>query len=487
MPAGQSVLEGKRVTDKYPIEALAHFKGMGPLKNIAAGGTGWFYSFFLANITNGGTAPLIPLFLVVAFSGTLLQVGLVTAATSIASIPAFIIWGNLSDHLHRRKLFIVEGIAGLAVSMAIMWLSVDFAMFLAANFLLGLLYAASAPAGTALLIERTPKEQWSTYLGRFSKLGGAGYLLGLVAGGIWFSTLSSDATSMRLFFAFATFIAVLGSIAAVLLVKEGDGSHSQKHGMHWSSAAVIPLHISERAKYMPSRIGAVIRLAGRDRNERKEISSRLWLYYAVTMLFSTGFTAFYAVFPTFLSSYRGGHSGIGESAIFLVYIGSSLAATLTYGRVSAMARRSGEGRLQAYAASARSIMIPGFFLAGLFAATPIEAVGAMLLLNSIMGFCWAIISVTGQSMVAAMAGPHARGEAIGLYNASTGVGAIVGAIAGGYLAQTAGYLGDFLICSLSIVTGVVLLVAEGMAHGASSLDPGVDDFATNEGAHSLQE
>lgn len=441
---------------------------MGPLKNAAADRTGWFYSFFLANVTNGGTAPLIPLFLVVAFSGSLFQVGLVTAVTSIASIPAFIIWGNLSDHLHRRKLFIVEGFAGLAVSMAIMWLSADFIMFLAANFLLGLLYAASPPAGTALLIERTPKEQWSSYLGRFSKLGGAGYLLGLVAGAFWFTAFSSDAASMRLFFGFATLVAIGGAIAATMLVEDSSPSTrtSPRHrqNAHWSNAADIPLHISERAKYLPSRIGAVIRLAGPDRAERSGISSRLWLYYIVTMLFSTGFTAFYAVFPTFLSRYMGERFAIGESMIFLIYVGNSLTATLTYEHVTLMARRTGERRLQAYAAAGRSVLIPSFFVVGLFASTPIEVVAGMLLLNSVMGFCWAIISVTGQSMVASMAGLQARGEAIGLYNSSTGFGAILGAIAGGYVAQTSGYLGDFTMCSLAVAAGVVLLVTEGVDH-----------------------
>lgn len=442
---------------------------MGPLSKSTADGTGWFYSFFLANVTNGGTAPLIPLFLVVAFSGTLLQVGLVTAATSIASIPAFIIWGNLSDHMQRRKLFIVEGFAGLAISMAVMWLSTDFLMFLAANFLLGLLYAASAPAGTALLIERTPREQWSSYLGKFSKLGGAGYLVGLIAGGLWFSTLSSNAANMRLFFGFAMIVAMIGAVAAFLLVDESSPSvhaaHHRRHNIHWSSAADIPLHISERAKYMPSRIGAVIRLAGRDRNERKEISSRLWVYYAVTILFSTGFTAFYAVFPTYLSRFLGGKFAIGESLIFLIYVGNTLIATLTYSHVTRMAKKSGERRLQALAAMTRSLLIPSFFLVGLVAISPFEFVAGMLLLNSAMGFCWAIISVTGQSMVASLAGPHARGEAMGLYNAATGAGAIAGAIAGGYVAQTAGYLGDFLLCSLMVVTGVILLTVQGFAHG----------------------
>ncbi len=405
-----------------------------------------------------------------AFSGTLTQVGLITAATSMASIPAFIVWGNLSDHLHRRKLFIIEGFAGLAVSMGMMWLSVDFAMFLLANFLLGLLYAASAPAGTALLIEQTSREQWAEYLGRFSKMDGAGYLIGLTAGAAWFTFFASTAESMRMFFVLATAFAVSSAVVALLLVNDSrsrkGSAHLRPHSSHWNEAAGIPLHFSERAKYIPSRIGAVIRLAGPSASERKEIGRNLWTYYCVTALFSTGFTAFYVVFPNYLSTNLGTRFGIGESFIFLIYIGSSLTSTLTYGKVSAMARRNGEGRLQAAAASARVMIIPTFFLAAVSLRTSGEVLAAMLLLNALMGFCWAIISVTGQSMVASMAGPHVRGEAIGIYNSATGAGAIAGAMIGGVVSQFAGYFNDFIVSSALVASGVLLLLVTGVASKA---------------------
>lgn len=435
---------------------------MGTLSAATSGRTGWFYSFLLANMTNGGTAPLIPLFLVVAFSGTLLQVGVITAATSVASIPAFIIWGNLSDHLHRRKLFIVEGFAGLVVSMAIMWMSVNFAMFFVANFLLGLLYSASAPAGTALLIEQTPKEQWVSYLGRFSRLGGAGYLLGLVAGALWFYALPSTPFDMRTFFLFSTVTAISGTLLAYFLVdekKDVPGREGGRKENQWNAIAGVPLHITERAKYLPSRIGAVIRLAAPSNQERGEISGRLWLYYLVTVLFSTGFTAFYAVFPNYLADYLGRKFSIGESLIFLVYIGSSLSSTLTYSRVSSMARRKGEKNLQAIAATARVLLIPSFFFIPLLLRSTEEVVLSMVVLNSMMGLCWAIISVTGQSMVARMAGPHIKGEAIGLYNSSTGTGAIMGALMGGLVTQNLGYMSDFIFSSAFVLTGVSVLAA----------------------------
>ncbi len=458
----------------YCFSRSATFKGWGTLKFHSYSKTGWFYGYFLANISNGGTAPLIPLFLVLAFSGTLTQVGLVTAATSIASIPAYIIWGNLSDHLHRRKLFILEGLAGLAVSMALMWLSVNFFMFLIANFLLGLLYAASAPAGTALLIEQTPKEQWASCLGKFSKLGGAGYLTGLVAGAVWFSFVPSTQVDMRFFFAFSVLSALAGTALILLLVNEKTGEEINPPGhrrdSHWNAIAAVPLHLVERAKYLPSRMGAFVRLATPSQQERKEIPAGLWKYYAVVALFSTGFTSFYAVLPNYMADYLGTRFLVPESLIFLVYIGSSIASTLTYSRVSSISAAAGEKRLQSLALSARVLIIPSFFLPALFINNAGEVMLFLLILNSMMGVCWAIISVTGQSMVAKMAGPHIKGEAIGFYNAFTGIGAIAGAIAGGIVAQDAGYMSDFLLSSLFIASGITLLSALKMDSESSSGD-----------------
>lgn len=436
-------------------------KWMGTVSSDSKGYS-WFYSFFLTNVPNGGTAPLIPLFLVVAFSGTIIQVGLVTAATSVASIPAFIIWGNLSDHLHKRRLFIVEGFAGLAIAMLVMAFSVNFLMFFIANFLLGLLYTASAPAATALLMEQTPRELWSRMLGKFSKLGGAGYLAGLLFGALWFEAVPSTVIDMRFFFSVVGVIALAGTALAFFLIGEGEGNGDlhEKHRMNrWNAIASVPLGLNERAKYLPSRIGSFVRLATPSSGERAEVSRRLMLYYLVTILMSTGFTSFYAVYPNYLVDYLGPRFLIREPSVFAIYIGSSLVSTLTYGSVSKFSSIIGEKRLQSAALVARVLLIPSFFLFPLFLHTGAEVFLAMLGLNAAMGICWAVISVTGQSIVAGMAGPHTRGEAIGLYNSSFGVGAISGALIAGLVTEISGYFADFVFSSLSIVSGVIVLSA----------------------------
>lgn len=420
----------------------------------------WFYSFFLSNVPNGGTAPLIPLFVVIAFSGNVIQVGLVTAATSIASIPAYIVWGNLSDHLHLRKLFVIEGFAGLALSMFVMAASLDFTAFFIANFLLGLLFTASAPAGTALLIEQTPKEMWSSLLGKFSKLGGAGYLSGLIMGALWFELFPPNSTYMRLFFIFVGLMASASTVLASVMIREAPSERRKHHAhIHRNSIAEIPLRVNERAKYLPSRVTSFVKLVGPSGEGRGELGRRIWFYFLVTILISTGFTSFYVVFPNYLADFLGRRFGITESYVFTVYIASSVASTITYGSVSRFCSILSEKSVQSFALLSRIILIPLFFILPLVLSSGMEVLLSMIVLNALMGFCWAVISVTGQSIVARMAGPHTRGEAIGLYNSSMGVGSILGSIVAGFVTEIYGYAMDFLMASAWIVSGLIFLSA----------------------------
>src|SRR2546426_2632341 len=63
-------------------------------------GSHWFYSYLPQGVAGDATSALIPLF-AYALGGTLFTVGIIAAATSLASVPPFILWGSLSDRFAR--------------------------------------------------------------------------------------------------------------------------------------------------------------------------------------------------------------------------------------------------------------------------------------------------------------------------------------------------------------------------------------------------
>src|SRR5438093_10938139 len=82
-------------------------------------GSHWFYSYLPQGVAGGWTAALIPL-VASALGGTLFTVGIIAAAASLASVPAFMLWGSLSDRLARRKLFLLIGFVGSSVALLAM-------------------------------------------------------------------------------------------------------------------------------------------------------------------------------------------------------------------------------------------------------------------------------------------------------------------------------------------------------------------------------
>src|SRR3989442_10923688 len=126
----------------------------------SSNGEKWFYASLPNGMAGGATSPLIPLFTRV-LGGSIADVGAVAAASSIASVPAFIGWGNWSDRLHWRKAFVLIGFLGTAASLFLMGLSRDVPDFYLANLLAGALRAARPPAGAGLLLDAPQPGGWA--------------------------------------------------------------------------------------------------------------------------------------------------------------------------------------------------------------------------------------------------------------------------------------------------------------------------------------
>src|SRR2546426_10099036 len=106
-------------------------------------GSHWFYSYLPQGVAGGATSALIPLF-AYALGGNLSDIGIIAAATSLASVPAFMLWGSLSDRLGRRKGFLLFGFLGSGGASLPLGFSQAVSGVLPANLLAGFL---GAPAG----------------------------------------------------------------------------------------------------------------------------------------------------------------------------------------------------------------------------------------------------------------------------------------------------------------------------------------------------
>ncbi|MFA5312984.1 MAG: MFS transporter, partial [Methanomassiliicoccales archaeon] len=182
----------------------------------------WYYTFLPYNIAGGSTSNLIPLFVAQALKASVAEVGMVSAVTSMASVPANILWGNLSDITKRRKPFILMGFLGMALALLLMSISTTLPQYYLANFLMGLLSAAIAPVGTVLVLESFHRGEWGKRLGDFSKVGGIGWVIGLVIGIIWLMIFDGDGQdlSMRALFLLSSILCLVAMVLALRWVPE---------------------------------------------------------------------------------------------------------------------------------------------------------------------------------------------------------------------------------------------------------------------------
>ncbi|HII39719.1 MAG TPA: MFS transporter [Thermoplasmata archaeon] len=410
-------------------------------------GSKWFYSYLPQGIAGGATSPLIPLF-AYALGASLGDVGIIAAATSIASVPAFILWGSLSDRLKARKAFLILGFLGNAISFLAMAVCFNLPEFYLANLLIGFLGAASAPVGAVLVMETTAHDQWPNRLARMSQLTGVGYIAGLSVGCVWLSlgpAFVSGENAMRGLFVIGAALGLLSGLLAGMWLKEPKTFLDRK-----SIHLVDNLFRIERVKFLPMRMLHYLDF----RNHRTaRFSPSLRIYLVCVLLLFGGFTAFYGFFPILLQQVY----GFSNPEVFAVYIASQAASVTAYLRVGRWVRDRGGRRTQMYASLGRTILFPAFLAIGFLSLSPAAILVGILLLHAGVGLCWALINVSGSTFVSGLAPDDAHAEAMGAYNAVQGFGSILGPLLGGFVAEFYGYAPAIGVSVAFILGGVTIL------------------------------
>ena len=82
----------------------------------------------------------------------------------------------------------------------------------------------------------------------------------------------------------------------------------------------------------------------------------------------------------------------------------------------------------------------------------------ILVVHGLVGLCWAAINVAGSTIVSELAPSGERSGVLGAFNAVQGFGAILGPLAGGFIAHFLGFTAGLLASSVFIAAGVVALV-----------------------------
>ena len=424
------------------------------------GGERWYLSFFFLKMAGGASAPLVPLFVISVLGGGVGAVSIAIVSVSAATVPAFIIWGEYSDRTMHRRLPMVIGMGMMAFSFVIMGLSTDLGTFIAGNVMFGFFLAATVPTSTVLIMENNEEPEWGEAVGRFARISGMGWMIGMALGAAWFitaPTLLGTEPAMRTFMLICGVFSAVAYAMAMIWVREPPAHF----GRAWLVDELVTFRTwtFERARHIPSKLvfsggPHIIRKArtflpgwGRD----------LDIYLVATFFLFLGIQVFYVPFPVMLSE----EIGLGSSQIFVVYLASALAAAVMYAWAGREVDQLGNRRAQVMAWGGRAAIFPAFSLALFVSSQDMEGAAFLLVLvlNGAIGALFSIVSVAGITTALDLSPRRGKGEAVGAYNSVTGLGMIAGGLLGGVIASGWGYLAVFWSTAVISAVAVILLLA----------------------------
>lgn len=404
----------------------------------------WYLAYIFSNMSGGLLTPMIPLFISFYFHQGVVIVGIASSLSSLASVVALILWGNISDNLKKRKIFVLIGFMGSFVSLFLIMFMGTVVGYIGILVLYQFFAMAAVPVSTLLIIENEHESRWAKTVSVFSAISTIGTVGGLALGLAIVINNPSSVFILKFIYTLASIIYLVAFILSYFLLRESTNTVKRS-----SISALFSIRNFERTRYAPSYVLHVVKLFGAKRNVK--LGTQLLIYLILCGILMMGFQIFFTPYPIFLID----KYNATEPIIYSMYLMNSAFSVVSFNMASGYIKRM---------SLEKAIYIPLIIRSVVFAATGIipflglYSFGYMIiviLVYGAMGFVWSFISIVQITNVTTMAHKSVRGRAIGYYNSILGAGQILGAFISGYFVSFYGYTGDFLLASAVLIIGIV--------------------------------
>ncbi|MFH1609183.1 MAG: MFS transporter [Candidatus Bipolaricaulota bacterium] len=414
----------------------------------------WYWAFVMVNAAMGAASPLLPLY-AYFLGGSAADVGALAAVGSLMNVVASLVWGRLLDSTARRRPFVVLSFFGIAAAYLVVPLLMRAPELLLVNGWVALSWMAGASVSILLLLGGFPKEEWETEIARFNVYCGVGWTLGLALGGAWTSLLVrwlGEGWGLR---SLGFVVAALALAAVVIAVREIREPPVRVEARSFRDLAVsVGNFLYERFRYGPVQLYDVLRPSQLVRflQGRTAFGPDLILCYYAAFLAFVGFSMVFAPFPVFVRQKLGWPSEL----VFALYVAHHGVSVLAFGSARRAVRKWGHRPAAALALLGRAGMFVGFALA-----SGPSAKWVLPVLWGVAGATWAFFQLSVTAIVSRLSPSGLQGQGLGLYNAVAGLGNVLGALTGGYLAEFIGFPAAFLCGAALMVLTLPILLVEG--------------------------
>jgi len=404
----------------------------------------WFLAYACLGIVQGGMLPvLLPL-----SAGGSAHAGMIVGVMNLAGLTSPV-WGRLADRRRIHRQMLLAGMLATLVPLVLMPAPLGLPLKAALAGILGLGFAAANTVANMFIVEVWPREEWEGRIGAWQAISGLGQVVGLLLAGV---------IGGRYALAFGVAAALVASALPIAWLtlrrvhmpvpREAVTAHPAVGGEGWCGAPQRHFHLSTWRG-----LGVLLR-------ELEMPFARLQIVWFVAFV---AIGAVLTMFPLALVRGFGVSDGVPATAYAFAAAGSlalyPLAASMAKQRGARLVLRAG----LAVRAAAIAILAAAFL-------SPFPGVTAALAGFVVLVLAWPLLGVSGTALVAELACGE-KGEALGLFNASSSLAGAAGAFLGGWVMETSGY-GMVCLLSALLVALATLFSGAGTARVHPPAKPG---------------
>ncbi len=388
----------------------------------------WRLGFFFHEMGFGLLSIFLPLY-VVAIGGSLVDIGIMSAASLFLAIPFSFLWGYLCDKTRHYKRYVLLSFLASTVLLYVFTLTANVGLLIVLYVAMSILHIAHEAPKNVLIAELYSHEEWEKKFAFYEGLTEVGWLIGLLLG-FAASTCGIGATNTLYLCSALNFIALI--MSAILVA---DPTMIFERGLVSLEKSV---DFTSRGVFLASKI-----LDGIPSNEKLR-RENVKAFCGGLILFSLATSILFTPMPIFVSGIVK-NAGLPESLIFAMFVLNSGGGVAGYFLAGS---RSGQPTGKA---NVGRIAIFRFFLALVLIAImqiSFYNIGLVTLLLVLFGFAYALFLVYALSLSMELI---PAGKA-GLFNVLIGIGGACGSFVGPFIAQ-------FSFAYVFLTGGIVFLLS----------------------------
>ncbi|MEM1586365.1 MAG: MFS transporter [Candidatus Bathyarchaeia archaeon] len=385
----------------------------------------WWLSFIFHEMAFGLLSVFIPLYMM-ALGGSLTQIGIMSSAAILLSIPASLLWGYLCDESRRYKPYILLSFLTLAIFLYTLTLTEDIGLLIALYAITSFFHMAHETPKNVLIAERYMRRYWEKAYAFYEGATEIGLLIGMLVG----FYLSAQELASHILLS-CSILNLIAFILSIFLIKDPELIFERN---------LVKIERSVQGAYKgliealrTSNVGRINIMA---ENSTKGFCLGLIVFFMATRILFTPL-------PIFL--FR--ELALQKSIIYALFCINSAGSIIGYFLAGKMSLS--QETLYKVSALRCILTIP------LIAANPTQEYGVTLItiVLFLLGLTYAIFHILSLSLLM-----EALPEGMaGIFNIVTGLGEAFGSFIGPLIAEKLGFISLFLSASITFFTAYLIL------------------------------